>query len=169
MKKDFQKDIQQTLKEIDELKKEQQKLIETLAIQQESLKNVTDLSLNSASLINAIDNPNQEMQTSSLLTLSKLSNSKFLNNDTLIESSFALTAGKYLNQIMTLIVDSTLRSEHPPNLLSFIKLENRLSAIFSFGENKGIIPKTDSPKGWKGQVLRHEPLYRNIASLSQEE
>lgn len=163
--------LQDSLVKAKEILNENDKLIQKLASQQEKLLRLNDLSLASASLIGSINSPSKEAEKSSLITLAKLDKSSALKeeNEKEDEASPGLIGGKYLNQIMAIIADATLYSSEPANLISQVQLEKKLESVFDFGEKKGIIPKVESQKSWKAQTFRHEPLYKNISSLTKSE
>lgn len=158
----------QSRKEIDALTEETNKLKEKIALKQESLNRLQKLSLSSASLVASVDNTSSETEMSSLKCLTKLKQSTAVIPDEKDkdEDEIKLIVGKYLNQLLAVIVDFSQQNNGNLNLITLLQLEERLNQLFTLAEDRDIIPKVKETESWKSLVAQHKPLVQKIAEIN---
>lgn len=162
-----------TRKRIDAIQEENDQIKESLATKQAILARLNQMSLAAASLIGSVDNTAETVEPTSLACLSKLdqSNAVVGEKEEEEEDTTKMIAGKYLNQILAVIVDDIQKGNGGLNLISLMDLETKLNQLFAFAEEKEIIPETDGSKGWKKAMIAHQGLFEKIQGLlgSQEQ
>ncbi|OHT10244.1 hypothetical protein TRFO_04248 [Tritrichomonas foetus] len=104
---------------------------------------------------------------SSLQCLTKLDQSTAVKptDDDEEESQAKLIVGKYLNQLLAVLVDFSEQNQNNMNILSLLQLEKKLSSLFAFAEQKEIIPETEETQGWKKGVAQHQQLADRIMQI----
>ena len=166
-------DAMNARKQIDEITEETNKLKERLASRQETLNRLQKLSLATSTLLNSVDSTTNETEPSSLNFLSKLGQSTAISNDNNTEQdedNTKLIVGKYLNQIMAVLVAYSEENQGPLTILSLMEIENKLNQLFAFAEQKEIIPVTEATQSWKKGMAQHQQLFAQINSiLSQDD
>ena len=157
-------------KDIEILTEETSKLKEKLSIKQDTLNRLQKLCLASASLLNSVDSSSAETEMSSLKCLTKLDQSTAVvpTENEEEEDQMKLIVGKYLNQILAVIVDFSEQNNGNMNLINLIQLEQKLNQLFAFAESKEIIPKVDEAQSWKKGVALHKPLIDKITEINDQ-
>jgi hypothetical protein len=142
------------------------KLRVALALRQATLQRLQHLSVATASLLNSVDSTSTQTEPSSLQILTKLPHAAAVDasQDPKDEDQIKAIVGKYLNQLLGLIVQSSKQGQQGLNVISMVDLELKLHQRFAFAEEHDIIPKTDDKTGWKKGTKAHQPLYEQIAS-----
>ncbi|KAH0790184.1 hypothetical protein GPJ56_005920 [Histomonas meleagridis] len=155
----------ETKAKIDAMNEENNRIKEKLARSQETLQRLQNLCIASASLIDQ-----KNIEPSSLKYLSKLSDSTAVvpNKTKDEEDQTKLIIGKYLNQILAVIVDFTEQNSNP-NILSMLQLENTLYQLFKFAEEKELVPKRADNEGWKQGMAVHGALAEQILNTLEND
>jgi hypothetical protein len=137
-----------------------------LALRQATLQRLQQLSLAAASLLSSVDSTSPQTEPSSLQVLAKLPHAVAVaaSQGPKDEDQVKAIVGKYLNQLLVLIVQSSKQGEQGLNIISLVDLELKLHERFAFAEQHDIIPKTGDTVGWKNGAKAHQPLYEQIIS-----
>lgn len=154
-------------KRIEAINDENEKLKETLASRQAVLNRLQNLSLAAASLLGSVDSTAKETEPSSLECLAKLDRSDAVvpKDNEEDEDSVKLIIGKYLNQLLAVVVQNIQECQGKMDIISLLKLESTINQLFAFAEEKQIIPETDENNGWKKAMLMHQKLFAQIQQL----
>ena len=161
--------VREAVDALAEIKHENEKIQETIALRQETFGKLTDLSLAAAQLIGAIDSGVPEVETSSLQCLSKLDKSTtIVPNKPEDEADASPQIGsKILNQILVMVAEF---SQQPNlNLISSVQFEQKLNKVFEFAEKKSIIPTVKNNESWKALTQSHLLLYQKLNSINEQE
>ncbi|OHT15401.1 hypothetical protein TRFO_14169 [Tritrichomonas foetus] len=160
-------DAMNTRKRIDALTEETDRLKMKLSARTEILNRLQKLSLASASLLGSVDSSSTNTEMSSLQFLSKLDQSTAVNNtnDETEDDQLKLIVGKYLNQILAVLVSFSEENSGNLNILSLMQIENKLNQLFAFAEQKEIIPVTEATESWKKGMAQHQQLFDKINSI----
>jgi hypothetical protein len=136
------------------------RLLELLASRHGTLKRLQQLSLASAALASSVDSSAGQTEPSSLQCLAKLGQSSAVVpvEEEKVEDTSKLIAGKYLNQLLAVVVNGIQESEGEPNIATLLQLEQSLGQSFAFAEEKELIPTTDENHSWKKGLKAHAPL-----------
>ena len=164
-------DAMSARKNIDVITEETNRLKQKLTERQETLNRLQKLCIAASSLLNSVDSSAEETEISSLQCLSKLDQSTAVS-PTEPENEgdeFKLPVGKYLNQILAVLVDFSEQNQNNLNILSLIKLEQRLTQLFTFAEQKEIIPVTDANQSWKKGVAQHKEIFDRVQQLMSQD
>ncbi|KAK8886028.1 hypothetical protein M9Y10_041487 [Tritrichomonas musculus] len=155
-------------KEIELLTEETNKLKEKLTMKQDTLNRLQKLCLASASLLNSVDSTSTETEMSSLKCLTKLDQSTAVvpTENEEEEDQMKLIVGKYLNQILAVIVDFSEQNNGNLNIINLVQLEQKLNQLFAFAESKEIIPRVEESQSWKKGVALHKPLFDKITEIN---
>lgn len=160
-------DAMKAHKRIEAITEENEKLKETLANHQAVLNRLQNLSLAAATLLGSVDSTATETEPSSLQCLAKLDRSEAVvpTNKDEDEDAVKLIIGKYLNQILAVIVQNIQECQGKMDIISLLKLETTVNQLFQFAEEKQIIPETDENNGWKKAMNMHQKLFAQIQQL----
>lgn len=81
------------------------------------------------------------------------------------ESNLQNVAGKFLNQMLSVVADFAQQEKESFTIFSMLELEKKLAQMFQFAEDNDIIPKTDDGEGWKGQKAAHDEIANQIQAI----
>jgi hypothetical protein len=142
-----------------------------LASQREVAARLQQLTLAAAGLMGSVDSTVPETEPSSLKTLAKLDQSSAIApiDEPPATDEGKLLTGKYLNQLLTVLVEFAEQNQEDWNVVSLSQLEQKYKALFAFAESKEIIPASAPDKGWKKKFQVREPFYAKINELLQSE
>lgn len=143
--------VMEAHKRVMSLNEENEKLKEKLAARQEILNRLQKLTIAAASLVGSVDSTSPETEQSSLQCLVKLEQSTAVSPDSPEpeEIGVEMIIGKYLNQVLAVIVEATQEANGEMDLISLIQLAMKLKQLFLLAEEKDIITTTEEGKGWK--------------------
>jgi hypothetical protein len=118
-----------------------------------------------------VDSSASETEPSSLQCLTKLdqSNAVVPTEPENIEDAPKAITGKYLNQLLAIVVNGLQPTDGPLTILSCLKLELSLAQSFAFAEQKSLIPATDATRSWKKGMKSHEQLFQLLKSTVEDE
>ena len=139
--------VREAVDALAEIKHENEKIQETIALRQETFGKLTDLSLAATQLIGATtivpNKPEDEADASPQI------------------------GSKILNQILVMVAEF---SQQPNlNLISSVQFEQKLNKVFEFAEKKSIIPTVKNNESWKALTQSHLLLYQKLNSINEQE
>jgi hypothetical protein len=146
-----------------ELTAENHKLSESLALRRPVLQGLHSLLLTAIPLLSSVDSDSTDVEPSSLRLLTKFGRLPAMAADA--PPAAAAIVGKYLNELLDVIVDFIRKNRLDLNAVVLFELENRLHQMFARAERQQLIPATDQQHGWKKAVLRHEVCLQRLQDM----
>jgi hypothetical protein len=163
-------ELMESQRHVEEINAANESLQIVLATQSGTIKRLLQLSLASASLLSSVDSTASQTEISSLQILSHLQYSTAMTTESDEEEadSIKIVTGKFLNELLALVVQGITKESGGVELISLIQLEFLLNELLKEAENKELIPKTNPNASWKKNVAKHQPIYDQILKKARE-
>ena len=160
----------ETHKRVEQLQEENDNLIRQIQDKQEVFERLSQLALSSASLLGSVDSSSPVTEMSSAKCLSKLEESDAVNgeNDHFEDDQVKIIVGKYINHLLSKLVDFAERNPEQIDIFGMQEIEDEMSQLYIFGEDKKIIPTTKPTEGWKQSAAVHHQLFEKLHSYIED-
>ncbi|EAX95491.1 hypothetical protein TVAG_222880 [Trichomonas vaginalis G3] len=165
----LQKAMEKHMK-VEQMEEENDKIRQQIQTRQETFERLNQLSLAAATLLGSVDSSAPVTEMSSAKCLSKLEESDAVNgeNDHFEDDQVKIIVGKYINHLLSKLVDFAERNPEQIDIFGMQEIEDEMSQLYIFGEDKKIIPTTKPTEGWKQSAAVHHQLFEKLHSYIED-
>jgi hypothetical protein len=161
--------LMESQRRIEEVTSQNDALRRSLVGRSDTINRLHQLTIATATLLTSVDSSSPQTEPSSLQLLTKLPASTAVTpdpDDAEPDLAKAIT-GKFLSQLLTLVVQVTRDKKGDLGFQLIVQLEEQINALLRMAEQKQLIPRTDEKAGWKKKISEHQPIYDRMAEITK--